>query len=200
MKKALYITLVLIALLISLVGTAAAAPSKSKNATLVDVGYSSYKGPVFTFDVTGKFKKAELNGKLQVQGGGQYGLYCTQVDEDTVTCNTSKEVAGVNVTLLWGGFIFWTYVPNAPGPSTFCYSVWDWWDFTGNQWTDFGPYCQGDPASAYDAISYTVPDPNGSFESWAEFHDENVSGECPSPVPYQGPAYYFPQCPATWTK
>jgi len=36
----------------------------------------------------------------------------------------------------------------------------------------------------------------GSFESDpVEFFDEDISGNCDPPVPYNGPAYYFPGCP-----
>ena len=194
MNKALFTGLFLLILLVSLAGTAAAAPLSSKTAALVSAEYGN-KGPIFTFTVTGKFSKAELKGSVHIQGGGGYGLFCTQVDETTVVCTTSKDVAGVNVSLSWGGFKFWVYVPNG---RPYCYRIWDWWDFTNDQWTDFGPYCQDTPAAEGDMISYTVPDPNGSYESWAVFYREDVSDYCPSPVPYDGPAYYFPSCPGNW--
>ena len=193
MKKVLFTSLFLLSMLVSLVGTANAAPMASKAATLVSVDYG-YKGPILTFQVTGKFSRAELKGTLHMQGGADYRLYCTQVDKTTVTCTTSKKVAGVNVSLSWGGFTFWTYIPNAPAPQ-YCYGVWDWWEFTDNQWTDFGPHCQKTPAIEGDIITYTVPDPSGNYESWVEFYGEDVSDYCPSPVPYHGPAYYFPGCP-----
>jgi hypothetical protein len=78
----------------------------------------------------------------------------------------------------------------------YCYSIWDWWDFTNYEWTDFGPHCQDEPAAAGNLITYLVPDPNGSFESSpVEFYEDDVSGYCFDPVPYYGPAYYFPGCP-----
>jgi len=193
MKRHLFTILSLLSMLVMPIEVAAA-PMASGTATLVSVEYVPGKGPVFIFTVSGKFSRSNLKGSLHVEGGANYGLYCTQVDEVTIKCNTSQKVSGVNVSFSWGGFTFWTYVPEAPVPQN-CYSIWDWWDFTNNEWTDFGPYCQDTPANEWDFIAYDVPHPEGSFESWVIFFEEDVSEYCPSPVPYDGPAYYFPLCP-----
>lgn len=194
MKKYVLTILVVVSMLVMLVGTVAAAPLAAGTATLVGVQYVPGKGPVFTFSVSGKFSKADLKGSLQVEGGANFDLHCTKVDDSTVTCTASKKVAGENVALFWGGGTFWAHVPAAP--LEFCYSVWDWWEFTDFEWTDFGPHCQPDPANAGDTITYTVPDPSGSFESDpVEFFDEDVSGNCDPAVPYEEPAYYYPGCP-----
>lgn len=164
--------------------------------TLVGVSQTEH-GAAFTFRVSGKFSKAQLKGFVHVENGGDYGLHCTQVDEETIKCKTSQKVSGVNVSVSLGGSTFWAYVPEAPAPSPsqYCYSVWDYWDFTNYQWTDFGPYCQDAPANQGDIILYTVPDPTGSFDSPAIFIEEDVSDACSDPVPYNGPAYYYPFCP-----
>jgi hypothetical protein len=112
MKKYLFTILALLLMLVTLVGTAAAASMASGVVTLVGVEHG-YKGPIFTFSTSGKFSKAELKGSVHVQGGADYGLYCTQVDETVVKCTTSKEVSGVNVSLSWDGSTFWTFAPNA---------------------------------------------------------------------------------------
>lgn len=200
MKQHFPIALVILSLLVALVGIAAAPPS-SGVIRLVSVQYVPNKGPVFTFEVSGKFPRSALKGIVYVQGGGNYPLYCTQVDENTVKCSTSQKVSDINVSLTWGGSTFWTYVPEAPtpptppsGPTRYCYSIWDWWDFTDNQWTDFGPHCQDVPAKAGDTTTYTVPSPLGSFESDpVDFYEEDVS-KCEPPA-YNGPAYYYPGCP-----
>ena len=209
MKERYSIALVVLSLLVALVGVAAA-PMAAGTASLIGVEYVPQKGPVFTFQVSGSFPRAALTGTLQVAGGGTYGLHCTQIDDTTVKCNTSQKVSAVNVSLSWGGSTFWTYVPAVPEPdvveaeaveeeegnSEYCYSIWDWWEFTNLEWTDFGPYCQEEPAAAGDTITYMVPDPGGSFESApVEFFDEDVTDFCYFPVPYYGPAYYFPGCP-----
>ena len=187
MKKALYTILFLLALLASLVGTAAAAPLTTKTATLVSVDYSTFKGPVFTFDVTGKFSRAELKGKLQVAGGGKYGLYCKQVDDDTVTCNSSKEVAEVNVTLFWGGLTFWAYVP---GPSKFCYNIYDWNDEPATEWVNYGIYCQESEAQYGDSMLWDNPVFGPSlYEFLPESPDKDW---CPFYRP--GDAYYYYHC------
>lgn len=179
--KALYTILFLLALLVSLVGTAAAAPLESGTAVLVGVEYVPSKGPVFTFSVNGKFSKSELKGKLSVQNGSNYGLYCTQVDEDTVTCNTSKEVSGVNVTFSWGGSTFWTYVP----PAQYCYTVYDYNpDFV---WQSYGTHCQVTPAQYGDEIPWYNPD-------WNDEYDAVYSPMGPYCSGIHEDAYYYPWC------
>ena len=196
MKKQLIVIVIVLAMLAAFTGTAIAAPLASGSATLVSVVFVPGKGPVFTFEVGGEFSKSDLEGLVHVNGGGEFALYCTQLDADTVTCTTSKKAAGQNVTLSWGGAMFSASVPVAKDRApSYCYSIWDWWDFTNNEWTDFGPYCQDTPAQAGDWITYTVPDPNGSFESEVEFWDTDVSTFCDPAVPYNGPAYYYPGCP-----
>lgn len=201
MKKYLITILVLLAMLVIQVGSVAAAGT----ATLVSVEYG-YKGPIFTFSVSGKFSRAELKGSLHVENGADYSLHCTQVDETTVKCTTSDKVAGVNVVVTWGGSTFWAYVPKAPPPpapvlvsdsisdpdtipTEYCYSIWDYWFFTNWEWVDFGPHCQDTSASEGDVILYTVPDPDGSFEAPVVFLNEGP--ECAT----YGPAYYWPWCP-----
>ena len=194
MKKVLYTALFLFAMLVSLVGTASAAPMASGTATLVSVAYTE-KGPVFTFDISGKFSRSDLKGILNVQGGGKYDLFCTQVDEDTVTCNTSKKVSGVNVSLTWGGFTFWTYVPEAPEtPSKYYYDVYDW-NSDGppyNQWVNYGTYCQDSPSNYGDFIFWNNP-------GWGEVFPYEFLPESPDsdwcPIYQAGDAYYFPYCP-----
>ena len=205
MKKYLITILAVLVMLVIQVGSIAAAPLANGIVTFVSVSHGE-NGPVFTFNVNGKFSKAELKGSLHVEGGADYDLHCTQVDKDTVKCTTSDKVASVNVSLSWGGSTFWAFVPEAPpppvpasvpnmAPTEYCYSIWDWWQFTSYEWTDFGPHCQDAPANDGDVIIYTVPDPDGSYESWVEFYEEDVSDYCLSPVPYNGPAYYYPGCP-----
>ena len=193
--KRISIVLTLLSLVVALVNIAAV-PMASGTATLVGAGYVEGKGVVFTFHIDGKFSKSDLKGSVHVEGGANFGLDCVQVDDETVKCTASKAVAGNNVVVTWGGSTFWTYVPSIPSKDpNYCYSIWDWWDFTDYEWTDFGPYCQDEPAQAGDFIIYEVPDPTGSYDSWVEFYDVDVSDYCPSPVPYNGPAYYYPDCP-----
>jgi hypothetical protein len=192
MKKLLLTALFLSALLVSLVGTAAAAPLAGGGITLLSVDYLPGKGPVFTFQVNGHFSRSDLKGFVHVEDGADYDLHCTQVDEMTVKCTTSDKVAGKNVALTWGGSTFWASVP-ATHP--YCYAIWDWWDFTNNQWTNFGPHCQAEAAQFGDLLIYEVPDPAGSYDSLVVFFDYDVSGNCEPAVPYNGGAYYYPFCP-----
>jgi len=191
MKKYLIAILVVLTMFVAQVGIVAAAPMAEGTVTLAGVQYVAGKGPVFTFNVNGKFSKADLKGSLHVENGADYTLHCTQVDEDTVTCNVSQKVSGVNAVVTWGGSTFWVYVPEAPTVSTpaqteYCYSIWDYWEFTDGEWADFGPHCQDAPANEGDEITYTVPDPGGSFEAWVEFFSTP-----PGCAPSNGSAYYY---------
>jgi len=182
MKKYLVTILVLFSMLLTQVGIAAAAPSADGTATLVSVEHG-LKGPVFTFSVSGKFSKTELKGFLQVQGGDDYSLYCTQVDESTVKCTTSDKVSGVNVVLSWGGGTFWAFVPEAP-PAAYCYNVYDY-DRTIT-WKIYGTYCQDYRAEYGDTIPWYNPDWDDYFD--AVFLPEHI---CAGIVE---DAYYYPFC------
>lgn len=189
MKRIFFTTLILTALLSVTVGTAFAGSALE----LLSVENNG-SGPTFTFRVHGEFSKSELeSGFVQVEGGDDFPLYCAQTDADTVVCHTTKKVGGHNVVVGFGGARFWTHVKEA-GNKRYCYSAWDWWDFTGFQWTDFGPICQDEPANFLDIAYYNVPE-QGIFGAFVYFYDVDVSGYCFDPVPYNGPAYYYPGCP-----
>lgn len=162
MKKYLITILALLAMLIIQVGTvAAAAPMASGTVTLVSVGHG-FKGPIFTFSVSGDFSKKELKGTVHVQGGADYGLHCGQVDDTKVTCTTSDKVSGVNISVTFGGSTFWTYVPGAP-TEQFCYNVYDFdLDYV---WQSYGTHCQNTPAQYGDVIPWYNPDWDDSYDA-----------------------------------
>ncbi len=193
MKKYPVTILVLLSMLVIHVGVVSAAPAASGTITLVGVEYVPGKGPVFTFNVSGNFSKGKLKGTLHVEGGADYDLHCTQVDEDTVKCNASQKVAGANVSVTWGGSTFWAYVPEAPPASTeYCYSVYDW-NFPGPyvEWVNFGTYCQDTPATYGDVITWYNPGWNDTFDY--EFLPESPNPQCS--FHHSGDAYYYPLCP-----
>lgn len=193
MKKALFTTMFLLVLLASLVGTAAAAPMTVKFATLVKVAYTN-KGPVFTFDVSDRFSNAELQGKLKVDGGGrEYNVYCTQVNADTVTCNTSKDVMLVHVTLFWSGQVFTAYVP---GPHPFCYDIYDWsiQEPVGD-WVLYGTQCQETQAHYGDTMTWDNP-VWGPDQFYVFLPESPESDSCP--FYKSGDAYYYFQCLGGW--
>lgn len=153
MKKQLIVIVIVFAMLAAFTGTAVAAPLASGSATLVSVVFVTGKGPVYTFEVSGKYSKADLDGVLQVDGGASFDLHCTQVDSSTVKCTSSKKAAGQNVTLSWGGAVFSASVPVAPAES--CYSIWDWeFAFPPTTWVNFGTHCQPRPARDGDSIDW----------------------------------------------
>lgn len=182
MKKYLITILVLLSMLVIQVGTVAAAPQAAGTATLVSVQYVPGKGPVFTFSVNGKFSKADLKGSLHVEGGADYDLHCTQVDESTVKCSASAKVSGVNVSFSWGGSTFWAFVPEAP---TFCYTVYDY-DLS-LVWQSYGTHCQETPAEYGDEIPWYNPD-------YDDYYDAIFLPEGPVCSGIFEDAYYYPFC------
>ena len=185
MKKYLVTILVLLSMLIIQIGTVAAAPMASGTITLVSVQYVPGKGPVFTFSVTGKFSRAELKGSLHAEGGADYGLHCTQVDESTVKCSTSAKVSGVNVAFSWGGSTFWAYVPEAP---VFCYDIYDWNYPAEDSWQLYGTNCQETPANYGDFIIWDNPDYGDSPYIF-------LPGSPNCSFHHPDEAYYYPGCP-----
>lgn len=184
MKKVLYTTLVLLAMLFSAVGTAAAAPMAAGTVTLIGAGYVEGKGVVFTFHVDGKVSRSAMKGSVHVDGGGNYGLDCVQQDSDTIKCTAPKAVAGNNVSVTWGGSTFWTHVAGIPDPQ-YCYSVYDY-DMEG-VWQDYGPYCQDTPAEYADWIEFYNEDWEDSYDYWFLPEGPECSGK-------SGDAYYFLGC------
>jgi len=183
MKKYLITILVLLSMLVIQVGTVAAAPAASGVVTLISVEYVPKKGPVFTFSVSGNFSKSDLKGSLHVEGGADYDLHCTQVDESTVKCNASQKVAGINVSVTWGGSTFWAYVPEAPPPAQYCYNVYDYdLDYV---WQSYGTHCQDTPAQYGDQIPWYNPD-------WDDSYDAIFLPEGPSCSGIVEDAYYYP--------
>jgi hypothetical protein len=184
MKKYAISILLVLSMALMLVGTAAAAPQAAGSAKLVSVQYVPGKGPVFTFKVKGKFSKSELNGSLHVEGGSNYSLSCTQVDENTVKCSTSAKVAGVKVSLTWGGSTFWATVPEAP---IFCYGIYDWTS-TRDAWMLYGSHCQETHAEYGDSFTWDNP-------QWGESPYIFLPGSLVCPFYQPGDAYYYPGCP-----
>jgi hypothetical protein len=191
MKKYLLTILVLLSMLIIQVGAVAAAPMASGTVMLVGVAHG-FKGPIFTFTVSGDFSKKQLKGTVHVQGGADYGLHCAQKGDTTVTCTTSDKVSSVNVSITFGGSTFWTYVPGAPTP--FCYDVYDW-DLEGfppTSWVNYGTNCQKSPAHYGDIITWYNP-------GWGYTYDYEFLPESPAcvflPLSNQpGDAYYYQNC------
>jgi len=186
MEKRLLIVLVLLSLLVALVGVAAA-PMAGGTATLLGVGFTHGR-VVFTFKVTGDYSAEDLEG-LMVVDGQSYNLNCRKVNFEIVKCTAPKKAENHTVNLYWGGTAYTAEVHDASGPE-YCYGVWDYWDFTDNAWTNFGPQCQEAPAQVGDELWYTVPDPTGSFEAPVWFEN---SPACDT-TPNHGPAYYWDDC------
>lgn len=188
MKKQLFTVLLVLSMLVMFVGTVGAAPMGAGTAALTEVEYVPGKGPVFTFNVSGKFSRSELKGSLHVEGGADYGLHCTQVDGSTVKCSSSAKVSDANVVLTWGGSTFWTYVPEAP---VFCYGIFDWNSPPPvTAWQLYGTHCQETAAHYGDSISWDNPYWGESPYVFLPFSPnpgcfaQDVSGD----------AYYYPSC------
>lgn len=194
MKKLLFTALMLTALLAATVGTAFA------GSALELVGVSHNGGGIsFTFRVNGEFSADELaSGFVQVQGGDDFPLYCSQTAPDEVVCHTSKKTAGHDVVVGFGGARFWTDIPAEwVAPSTGCFL--DEGYFVCPYYIVNGTF-PGGTGFVQDGYGYTgwVPvngdwvdfgyDPNG-WGPWAQYND----GSIPFPgsgFPSVGPGWY----------
>jgi hypothetical protein len=189
--KRISIILTMCSLVIALVSIAAA-PMASGTATLISAVFVEGKGVVFTFQVDGKFSKSDLNGGIQVEGGGNYRLDCVKAGDSTVKCTAPKAVAGSNVVITWGGSAFWTHAPAMPAPKAeYCYSIYDWNEDPNTEWVNYGTYCQDDPAMYGDLIMWENPEWGDSPYLFLPESPEIVS--CAAAKRY-GDAYYFPLC------
>jgi hypothetical protein len=165
MKKMKYVGLFLslFAMLVSI----AAAPLAGTAIALLEVRNDSDGGIMFVFQVDGQFSKSELKGVVHVQGGDDYPVYCAQVSETQVNCSTSRKTAGQNVSITFGGAIFWDRVPESR--PQYCYDVWDE-VFFQPQFISQGEvlgghflyevqttHCQGTPANYGDIVNIYNP-------------------------------------------
>ena len=187
MKKKLFVVCLALSMLALFTGTVFAEPSAAGTVIELVRAQGGASGTVFIFKVSGEFSGADLKGVARVGDGGEFTLHCNQLDSETVRCLTSSKAEG-DVTVTFGGSTFRTHIRSFT--PKYCYAAWDWWQ-TGT-WENYGPICQTQPAQFLDLSYYSY----AGTDWWVEFYDVDVSNACfPDPVPYGGPAYYFPACP-----
>jgi len=167
-----------------------AAPHADGSISLVEVRNDASGGVIFVFSVSGDYAKANLNGKVEVQGeDANYGLYCSAVHNGIVNCTTSRNAGGRNVVVYLQGFIFWAFVPASSGPvasTQYCYGLYDIvidFERSTASWQETDTHCQDAPGTEGDEFV--------SGESLYLFGNE--SPDCwVHPVLNQG---YFNYCP-----
>jgi hypothetical protein len=124
MKKPLLALLLVFVLGVGFTGAASAAPANAGGTVkLVSALHIPGAGVMFTFEVSGAYSKAGLQGSVTLPDGRIFDLYCNQVDDTTVKCSVTKAVAEQNVTVSFGGQQFPALVhlrelkecPYAPG-------------------------------------------------------------------------------------
>lgn len=153
-------------------------------------------GVIFVLTYTGEFPSSYFTGFV-TEGGNKYPIDC-HVEGNVVTCTTSRAVAGKDVVLYIGDFIFWTFVPEGgfrpSGSTTYCYNVYDYYSDESEestQWLPFDTHCQDIPAENGDILeNFYNPDYNDYYDY--EFMEQSPS--CFDPV-YED-AYYYPSCPS----
>lgn len=121
MKKSILFVFVIISILASLAGIAAApmtapAAAKIESVTLVQATFMKEKGMIFKFKVVGTFSEKELKGSLLVQGKS-IKLRCRyNKSADIVQCTapggTSANFSGKSAVVTLNGFGFWVTVPT----------------------------------------------------------------------------------------
>lgn len=190
MKKNLLVVFVVMAMLMMFAGTVSAAPLSAGAPTLVSAN-AGPGGTVFIFSVTGEFSRSQLKGTAHVEGGNDYGLSCTQVDDSTVRCTASRKVQG-NVVVTFGGSTFWTNVtPYVAHSASYCYDVYDYDYDTESYWMLIGTNCQDSPAS-YGDIIYDFY--NWDWDGYYDYEFMPNSPVCP--FSQSGDAYYYNGCPS----
>lgn len=191
MKKLIFISLIVLALLALTTGTVFAGSALELVEVRSDDGV-----PTFVFRVTGEFSPSELeSGFVQVDGGEAYSLYCAQIDATTVVCHASKAASGHDVVVGFGGAKFWDFVPEsasrAPAGSAYCYNVYDWDDEPGTHWFDYGDYCQDIPAQVGDEIDWYNPFFNDVYNYMYGLDDSVGTTDGGADWPSLGPGYYY---------
>ena len=181
MKKYLVIILVVVSMMAMIVGTVEAAPMTAGTTFLGAVFTAG--GATFTFSVDEKLPMSKLKATV-LWDGGSVRIRCSQrQDGNTVTCSAPRSVVDKNITISFQGMTFATYVKSR----LFCYSVWDFYPdnpYSGT-WSDYGPYCQDEPAQYDDVIKFYNPDYGSSY--WYYFWwEEDCYG-----TGITGNAYYF---------
>ena len=161
MKRVFASVLVLLTLLVITTGTVFAGSALE----LVDVRNDD-GGPTFIFRVTGEFSEGELNGGfVSVEGGGDFPLYCEQIDADTVVCHTSKKVGAHDVVVGFGGARFWVYMPDKAA-TEYCEPIYDLEQGVPG-WGQFGLVCMDRPAVLGD--TYITYNPFVMAPDWTYF-------------------------------
>ncbi len=191
MKKSslnLIVILTLLAMLLAFPTTRVAAKSDQASITLISAQYIPGKGVVYKFQVKGDFNS--FDGVVTIDGK-TVKLSCAMNEFGDLVCmgdKSLKEYMGHFVTATVNGFTSGGVIRDTA--SQYCYSIWDYWGFTENQWAFMGTHCQDNPAAPGDYIQYTVPDPNGTFPGDAWFFDSGIDA-C---APEFGSGYYWDSC------
>jgi hypothetical protein len=122
MYKRLIFILIVISILATLFGVAAApvAKEEKKSVKLVSVGYYHEKGVVFKFKLTGEFKDSELKGSVSVDGKN-IKVYCVRkeagpVNAQCVAASSTSQMAGKEGVIAFAGKSFTFTVPKRNTP------------------------------------------------------------------------------------
>lgn len=195
MKRLIVIGLLLFSLLTGSVTTVRALDGL---VTLKETRNDPGGGVIFVFTYTGEFPSSYFKGFVTA-GDKTYPIDCNVAGDGVVNCTTTRAVAGQNVVLFLGEFVFWTFVPEggflrATNQPTYCYNVYDYF-FDESQetteWYSFDVHCQNEPAQGGDLLeNFYNPDYNDYFDY--EFMDQSPS--CFNTV--NEAAYYYPSCPS----
>jgi hypothetical protein len=180
MKKIVYVLMTLFSLLVIITGTVFAAPLKDGQLNLREVRNDSSGGVIFIFDVAGEFNKQELKKGTVFFGDEKYDLNC-KLEDNVLTCTTSRKTAGQYVNVNIDGFVFYARVPETPNTQKstqpYCYPVLDLNEGpNGNVWNEIDEHCQNASASNGEIIIHHSSFAGGN--SNFIFSDEINNGLC----------------------
>lgn len=192
MKKAFFALISVLSLLLLATSPVLAAPLGDGVITLEETRNDRGGGVIFVLSFTGDFPASFFKGFVIV-GDEKYPIDCNVVADGLVQCTSSRAMAGMNVTLYVGDFIFYTYVPESSGPLPtalveYCYPVYDLvFEPTTEEysWQQISEVCQsasaiyGDLLDMGDDYPYLFEFLSSSPSCFNSVHDDAYYGACP---------------------
>ncbi len=187
MKKLVFATLTILALLFSLLPASTAFAKSGGSATISVRNQTGGNVTITLYSADGsKTLTYEVGTSFSTVGAGTYTFYAVT----PCGVQSGKFNVNVNKTLYLScneGREVSLFIPSTP---QYCYSVWDYPNNQGDPlWQDYGPHCQNTPANIGDTFEHEYQ-PGQTSDVW--FYNSPEDACAPSDL--SGPAYYYWDC------